>query len=197
MLLYTVLISFQFSGKIQFYFHLNRPKYSPTKGLKQPNSVFLEQNKKYNEECAQTCQSNKGNTTAEVIHLKKVVVKTGIFSLFDLFHSRRAGHYLTHSFSFLTCWWSHVEFVYGYYSWIWCVRLRKNPKQTYNQKRILPFPLSSHHAEAKVRWSPVSLFLSPPLAPHASLIHMKCRNIVRQRLPVILPAQMGYRRRFC
>lgn len=42
-----------------------------------------------------------------------------------------------------------------------------------------------------------SLFLPHPTARCWLLIPMKCRNIFRQRLPVIRPAQMGYPRRIC
>lgn len=42
-----------------------------------------------------------------------------------------------------------------------------------------------------------SLFLPHPTARMWLSIPTKCRNIFRQRLPVIRPAQMGYRRRIC
>lgn len=81
-----------------------------------------------------------------------------------------------------------------------CLKLLKN-----HRSRL--FSQSTHHAAAKVSWWWWwwwwrSCLLFPPLHhPRAArvwlLIPLKCWNIFRQRLPVIRPAQMGYRRRIC
>lgn len=61
--------------------------------------------------------------------------------------------------------------------------------------------VSSHHPAVKVRLVGSELVLHPSRSLHHSaavwlLIPMKFWNILKQRLPVIRRAQMGYRRRF-
>lgn len=59
---------------------------------------------------------------------------------------------------------------------------------------IVGSSLSLHQRCSKSQLVSRSLFL-PPSQSIWLLIPMKCQNIFRQRLPVIRPAQMGYRRR--